>query len=80
MFGRLYMYYWKCPPKDHNFLINGKYASVYSRTLDIAVKKCTNTSTSDIRPCASDVEIDEFFALNGNFYYTIYFLNPLINP
>ena len=79
-FDRLHMDYWKCLPLDHKFIIHGKYASKTSMTLDVAIKKCTNSSLSDTRPCATQTQIDDFFTANGNFYYTIYFLNPLINP
>ena len=48
-------------------------------TLDVAVMECTNSSDNP-RPCAPPEEIDALFEENGNFYYTIYFLNALINP
>lgn len=48
-------------------------------TLDVSINKCTNNSGNP-RPCASQADIDTLFLDNGNFYYTIYFLNALINP
>jgi hypothetical protein len=40
--------------------IQGKYASEFSQTLEVAVKKCTNESNPD-RPCASESEIKAYF-------------------
>lgn len=49
-----------------------------SKTLEISVSRCTNSSDF-ANPCASDSEIDQFFKVEQNFYYTAYFINPLIN-
>lgn len=49
-----------------------------SRDLEIAIKRCTNSSQFQY-PCAPDTEIDQLFANETNFYYTLYFINPLIN-
>ena len=32
------------------------------------------------RPCAPQADIDQYFIDNGIQFFTIYFLNPLINP
>lgn len=40
---------------------------------------CQN-STDPLRPCAPQSEIDALFASSSYFYFTFYFLNPLINP
>ena len=42
------------------------------------MSRCTNSSNSTY-PCASDAVIDQFFQDQQNFYYTVYFINPLIN-
>ena len=52
-FDRLHMGRWKCLPLDTTFLIYGKYGSKKSSTLDVAIKKCTNSSLSDSRTCAT---------------------------
>lgn len=70
--------YWLCLPLNNTFEIYGKYASVTSKTLDISVRKCTNSSNFTY-PCASEAEIDLFFQQEKNFFYTVYFINPLIN-
>ncbi len=72
------MDYWLCLPLNNTFEIYGKYASVTSKTLDISVRKCTNSSNFTY-PCASEAEIDLFFQQEKNFFYTVYFINPLIN-
>ena len=59
--------------------IKGKYASVFSQTLEVAVKKCTNESDPS-RPCADPSQIEAFFEDQKSFFFTIYFINPLINP
>lgn len=41
--------------------------------------KCTNSSL-DSRPCAPQTEIDLFFSTNSNLYFSIFFMNPLLNP
>ena len=43
------------------------------------MEPCSNNSF-DSRPCHSQADIDAFMASEGNFFYTIYFLNPLLNP
>jgi hypothetical protein len=59
--------------------IQGKYASVISKTIEVRVEGCTNSTEFSV-PCAPQSEIDQLFANETNFFYTIYFINPLINP
>ena len=51
-------------------------------TLDVLVQECSNDSNIiyNNRSCASPEYIDDKFKENGNFFYTIYFVNSLINP
>ena len=43
-FEELYMDYWLCPAKDIDFIINEKYSSEISRTIEISVKTYTKDS------------------------------------
>lgn len=52
-FNKLNMTNWKCIPKDISVDIYGKYSSDKFSTLDIILAKCTNSSLSDSRPCAT---------------------------
>jgi hypothetical protein len=70
---------WLCMPMDLELDIQGKYASVISKTIEVRVEGCTNSTEFSV-PCAPQSEIDQLFANETNFFYTIYFINPLINP
>ncbi len=77
-YDRLHIDYWLCLPQNAEYQIFGKYASEKSMTLEVSVSRCTNSS--DFRyNCASDAEIDQFFKDEQTFFYTIYFINPLLN-
>jgi hypothetical protein len=79
-FDSLHMNYWLCPPRDIDFEIRGKYSSEVMKSMEISVNKCTNDSMSS-QPCADDNELADFFASNNHkIFYTIYFVNPRINP
>ncbi len=52
--------FWLCLPKNTEFEIYGKYASETSKTLEVSVSRCTN-STDYTYPCASDADIDQLF-------------------
>lgn len=68
-----------CLPRNMTYEIKGKYSSKEEKTFDIALATCTDEW--DPRPCANQSDIDELFASNnGNLYFSLYFLNPLINP
>jgi hypothetical protein len=51
---------------------------VESKTLEVSVRPCSNRSGEE-RECAEQGVIDDFLSENGNFFFTAYFLNPLIN-
>jgi hypothetical protein len=79
-FDSLHMDYWLCPPRDTGFEIRGKYSSEVMKSMEISVNKCTNNSMYQ-QPCANDSELDDFFASNEEkIFFTIYFINPRINP
>lgn len=73
------MYTWVCLPLDIDIVVSGKYSSVIQRSMDITVSACKNETDPD-RPCATPEEIDAFLKSNAQFYWTPYFLNPLLNP
>ena len=50
-YERLSINYWLCLPKNREYEIFGKYASVTSKTLEVSVSKCTNSSDFEY-PCA----------------------------
>ena len=47
--------------------------------MEVSVSKCTNSSDFEY-PCASEADIAQFFQDQQTFFYTIYFINPLLNP
>ena len=77
-YNRLNMSYWLCMPKNVQYEISGKYSSILSKTLEISISKCTNSSNF-ATPCAPEAQINQLFATETNFFYTIYFINPIIN-
>ena len=62
---------------NKSFIIQGKYSSSVQKTLEISVNKCNN-STDPGRLCAPQNDIDDF--VSAQVFYTIYYINPLINP
>jgi hypothetical protein len=54
------MNYWLCLPWNMKYYIQGKYASEFSQTLEVAVVKCTNESNPE-RPCANESQIEAYF-------------------
>ncbi len=70
---------WLCPPLDSKYLLQGSYFSEIFSTLSISLKECTNSSNPS-RPCYPQNEIDDLFTKYGNFYFTINYLNTVINP
>ena len=70
---------WLCPPLDSKYLLQGSYFSETFTSLLIMAQKCTNESNPS-RPCYPQNEIDDFFAKYGNFYFTINYVNTVINP
>ena len=50
---------WLCMPMNISAVLNGTYSSDLQSTLDIVIKKCTNSSDTS-RPCASQADIDTF--------------------
>jgi hypothetical protein len=49
------------------------------KMLEIVIKKCSN-STDSSRPCASDAVIDHLETAFGQFTFSFFYVNPLINP
>ena len=45
----------------------------------LTAKKCTNGSDPS-RPCYPQNEIDDLFTDYGNFYFTVNYINTVINP
>ena len=45
----------------------------------LTAKKCTNGSDPS-RPCYPQNEIDDLFTNYGNFYFTVNYINTVINP
>ena len=70
---------WLCPPKDAKYSLQGSYFSKIFTSLLIKAKKCTNESDPS-RPCYPQNEIDNLFTEYGNFYFTINYMNTVINP
>jgi hypothetical protein len=77
-YTRLKINSWLCMPINTEMEILGKYSSATSKAVEIQVRKCSNSSGFAV-PCATPTEIDQLFANETNFYFTIYFINPLIN-
>lgn len=72
------MHSWLCMPRNHDFNIQGKYSSNTSYTLEVSVRKCSNSSNLP-GVCATPDQINQYFDDIGNVFFTIYFTNPLIN-
>lgn len=82
-FEELSMHFWLCLPLNIDYEIGGKYSSPVQNTIEVSVNQCSNSSVDPANPryCASNELIDEYFANNSQkIYFTIYFVNPLINP
>ena len=77
-YDRLAVSTWLCVPLDQEYDIQGKYSSEVSKSIEVSISKCTNSSDY-ATPCATETQIEELFSRETRFYYTIYFINPLIN-
>lgn len=66
-------------PKDLSLSIKGKYSSIESNVIEISANRCTNKT--GFRPCATEDQINELFdSMDNKIFFTIYFVNPLLNP
>ena len=77
-FSRLSIDTWMCMPLNLEVEIKGKYASEVSQLLEVSISQCTNSSQWTV-PCAPQTTIDQLFANDTNFFFTLYFINPIIN-
>lgn len=74
------MNYWLCPPIGASYEIFGKYTADHYKQVAFYVYPCNN-ATDPNRPCATQTEIDAYFnAKSHNFFFTFYFINPVVNP
>ena len=69
---------WLCSPTNYTYELYGKYTSKEMKFLEIVLKKCSN-STNSSRPCASDAMMDNLEAAFGQFTFSFFYINPLIN-
>ena len=79
LYDRVAMSTWLCLPLNKTYAVAGNYISEIQKSLDITVSKCNN-ATDPSRPCATPAEIEAFLRSDSQFYWTPYFMNPLINP
>lgn len=70
---------WMCPPIGYAFNISGKYTSNLMELLQIRVLKCNDT-LDPTRPCVPNTTIAYLQSLVGQFIFTFYYANPLLNP
>jgi hypothetical protein len=69
---------WLCVPLNMPIPIQGSYMSPISYLYQINVFPCKNQTSNDT--CASQEEISNLFTAYGNFYMTVNYINPVINP
>jgi hypothetical protein len=79
-FDQLKISRWLCPPIGAEYNIMGKLTSDDYQLIRIRVAPCNN-ATDPNRLCASSEAIQQNFVdNNGYFYFTLYFINTIINP
>lgn len=66
---------WLCLPLGAELPIQGSYTSSVNYEVLIEVFPCANKTT-----CATQLEIRELFQTHGNFYLSLNYVNPVINP
>jgi hypothetical protein len=69
---------WLCLPLNMPIPMQGTYTSPVSYEYQINVYPCQNDTQNGT--CASQEEIDSLFSTYGNFYLTVNYVNPVINP
>ena len=68
---------WLCPQVNSLLPIKGQYTSKEQVLMKIELYECKNSTSNDT--CASKEEIDSIFDTYENFYFTFYYVNPVIN-
>jgi hypothetical protein len=69
---------WLCLPLNVPISLRGSYTSPIYDVVQINVFPCQNDTQNGT--CASQEEISNLFDTYGNFYLTINYVNPVINP
>ena len=70
--------WWKCPPMNHSFTLQGRFLSSYQQYLTLKIKKCNTTLHSN---CAPDGRMAAIQArLGGKFRGLTLIMGNNINP
>lgn len=70
---------WLCPELGQEVPIQGSYTSPDQFSGSIFVRPCSNDSNM-ARPCMPQSAIDELMRNKTNFYLSLQYINPVINP
>lgn len=69
---------WLCIPLDYSLPIQGTYTSPISYEIQIQIYPCRNKTSTGT--CAPQNQIQQLFNKYGNFYISLNYINPVINP